>query len=124
MESLWCTADYLIFGLSAGDEGGEHEERLAFWHLGDGHLILSPGTGWANSNSGAGEGSWLRSRLPRWRRARVSERQGTLILTDGPPVLTFWPDKHAYAVRDTVSGSRDRWGRPPDTVEDSCPAQA
>jgi len=97
VEALWCTENYLIFGLTANYEYGGHDECLAFWNVDNGHVVLSPGAAWDDSGRAVfHEGSLLR-RLPGWREAPVAEVSGALVFTRRDTVLVFWPEQHAYA---------------------------
>jgi hypothetical protein len=97
VEALWCTEHYLIFGLVADFEYGEHDERLAFWHLADGQVVLSPGLAWDDSGRAIQHGASLSERLPGWRDARLAEVGDGLVLTKRDTTLAFWPDRRAYS---------------------------
>lgn len=97
VDCLWCTENYLIFGLTANFEYGEHDERLGFWHLSDGRIVLSPGLVWEDSGDTTQHEASLPRRLPGWREARVAEMRGALVFTNHDTVLVYWPDRHAYS---------------------------
>ena len=97
VEVLWCTDHYLVFGLVADFEDGEHDERLAFWHLADGRVVLSPGL--AREDSGRAvrpDASLLGERLPGWRDARLAEVGEGLVLTKRDTTFAFWPGRRTY----------------------------
>ena len=96
VEALWCTEHYLVFGLAADFENGEHDERLAFWHLADGQLVLSPGlTG--DDSARSSTTSLLSEQLAGWRNARLAEVEEGLVLTKRDTTLAFWPDRRTYS---------------------------
>jgi hypothetical protein len=96
VEALWCTEHYLVFGLAANYEYGEQDERLAFWHLGDGRLVLSPGLVWEDSGRVARREPSLPERLPGWREASVAEMGGAFVFTKRDTVLALWPGRRTY----------------------------
>jgi hypothetical protein len=99
VESLWCTEHFLIFGLVADYEYGEHDERLGFWHLGDGRVVISPGLAWDDSGRAVPHPASLTKRLPGWREARVAEVGEALIFAKRDTTLAFWPAQQAYSAR-------------------------
>ena len=98
VETLWCTEHYLIFGLEADYEYGEHDERLAVWNLRAGRVVLSPGLAWGDSERTVRHEASLTERLPGWREARIAEVGEALVLTKRDTTLAFWPDRRAYFV--------------------------
>ena len=97
VEALWCTEHYLVFGLVADFEYGEHDERLAFWHLADDRVVLSPGLAWDDSGRAVRHGASLSERLPGWRDARLAEVGDGLVLSKRDTTLAFWPDRRTYS---------------------------
>lgn len=109
IESLWCTENYLIFGLTAYYEGGGYDERLAFWNLGDGRVVLTPGVVWEDNGRMTRYEPSLPQRLPGWRQARVAEMRGGLLFAIRDTQLVFWPDRRAYCTSASHGrGSVDR----------------
>lgn len=97
VEALWCTEHYLVLGLEADYESGRHDERLAFWHLGIGRVVLSPSTTWDDSSRAIRHDTSLSQRLPGWREARIAEAGDAVVLARRDTIHVFWPSRRVYS---------------------------
>jgi hypothetical protein len=102
LDGLWRTEHYLVLGLVAPFEGGEEDERLAFWNLENGQIVLSPGEGLGDSARVVRREGAIRVRLPGWRNAVIAEDGDALVVAKHDTSITFWPNRRAYSV---VSGA-------------------
>lgn len=98
VEALWCTERFLVFGLAANYEGGVHDERLAFWDLASGQIVLGPGIVWDDGERVVRSGASLRTQLPGWRGASIAETPDGLVFAKGDTTLAFWPSRHGFSI--------------------------
>ncbi len=99
VEALWCTEHYLVLGLEASYEDGEHDERLAFWHVLTGRVLLSPVIVWDGGGRTGEPDRYLPRRFPGWRTAAIAEIGAAVVLTRADTTVAFWPGDLQYAYR-------------------------
>ena len=90
VEGLWCTEHYLVFSPVADYEYGQHDERIGFWHLKDGRVVLSSGL------------------IRGWREAHIAESNGALVFATEDSVLALWPERRSYSVGPRSKRARGR----------------
>lgn len=98
VEGLWRTEHYLVLGLVASSEVGKQDERLAFWHLGSGEIVISPGAWWDDSAGVVRRDGAIRARLPGWRQSVVAEDGEAIVVAKHDTSITFWPRRLTYSV--------------------------
>ena len=105
VSQIWSTTNYFVFGLDAEYEYGSHAERLAFWNLNTGLIIVTPIVHWESEEWDRHTKKALFGVLSSWRDARVSEADGRITIRNENECLQVWPVERHYA---SCSGPRTR----------------
>ncbi|HEU4940368.1 MAG TPA: hypothetical protein VFT97_02000 [Candidatus Eisenbacteria bacterium] len=97
VSAVWWSGHYLVLALEADYEGGSHAERVAFWDLGVGNIVVSPQVHWEAEEWDQRLKKPLLGALSDWHHAIIEHRGDALILRSGSERVEVWPASREFA---------------------------